>query len=59
MATLWIGWSAVAVLLWVCGMRSSHAVYRVLFGPILLRWWVILVLPLLMVYWLLCVPGAA
>lgn len=47
MEILWIVWAAVFVLLLTLAMWSSHAAYRVLFGAVLLRWWVILALPLL------------
>jgi hypothetical protein len=57
--TLWIVWAAVSVLLLTLAMWSSHTVYRVLFGAILLRWWVILALPLLALWSVLRAFGVA
>lgn len=59
MGTLWIIWAAVAALLLTLAMSSSHTVYRVLFGPVLLRWWVNLALPLLALWSVLSALGVA
>jgi hypothetical protein len=59
MGTLWIVWAAIAVLLLICALRSSHAVYRVIFGVYAFRYWVIVGLPALAVWSMLRAFGVA
>lgn len=59
MVTVWIVWAAVAVLLLTLALLSSHTVYRVLFGAIAFRYWVIVGFPLLALWSLLRAFGVA
>lgn len=59
MGTLWIIWAAVALLLLTLALMSSHAVYRVMFGAIAFRYWVIVGFPLLALWSLLRAFGVA
>jgi len=56
---VWVVWAAVAVLLLMLALRAEHAVYRVMFGPIAFRYWVIVGGPLLTLWSLLREFGVA